>query len=65
MVDGAALRPRQSLPQRVDFSIPEIPNLFLIGDTTAGPGVSGDIAFSSARQVVPRIVQLVGKAGAA
>lgn len=65
MVDGAALRPKQSLPQRVDFSVPEIPNLFLIGDTTAGPGVSGDIAFSSARQVVPRIVQLVGKAGAA
>ena len=64
MVDGAALRPKQSLPQRVDFCVPEIANLFLIGDTTAGEGVSGDIAFASARQAAPRIAKFLGRAGA-
>jgi len=65
MVDGAALRPKQSLPNRVDFSLPEVANLFLIGDTTAGEGVSGDIAFASARQAAPRVLKFLGRAGAA
>lgn len=64
VVDGAAPRTRQSLLQRVDFSAPELQNLFLIGDTTAGEGVSGDIAFDSARQAAPRIVRFLGRAGA-
>ncbi len=62
IVDGADLNTHQCRPRRPDLSCREIKNLFFIGDTTSGEGVSGDIAFNSAREVVPRIKEFLGRA---
>jgi phytoene dehydrogenase-like protein len=61
VVDGVTPTKKQSYIDRPGFSAPGIENLFLIGDTTAGQGVSGDISWNSAREVVPRVIELLGR----
>ena len=48
VVNGNVLLPSQSKPYRPGIKSNDIENLFFVGDTTAGDGCSGDIAFSSA-----------------
>jgi phytoene dehydrogenase-like protein len=62
IVDGADPSTQQCRPKRPDLSCQDIKNLFFIGDSTAGEGVSGDIAFNSAREVVPRVKEFLGRA---
>jgi phytoene dehydrogenase-like protein len=47
IVDGAMPKVGQTTKDRIDIRT-QIPNLFLAGDTTAGDGWGGDIAFDSA-----------------
>ena len=48
VMDGLSMKPGQDFSRRPAISIPNIPNLFLAGDTIQGQGSGGDIAFSSA-----------------
>ncbi len=55
MVDGFLPKPGQTPLERPGYTIKNIDNLFLAGDTTCAPGSGGDVAFNSALEVVPLI----------
>lgn len=51
VLNANMLIPRQSRPHRPDVVSHDVKNLYFAGDTVAGEGCSGDIAFSSAMKL--------------
>ncbi len=61
MVDGFLPKPGQTVLDRPGYSIRNIENFFLVGDTTCAPGNGGDVAFNSALEALPLIQQYLGE----
>ncbi|MEA2101457.1 MAG: NAD(P)/FAD-dependent oxidoreductase [Thermodesulfobacteriota bacterium] len=57
VMNGTLLKASQSLPHRPGVVCDTVQGLFFAGDTAAGIGCSGDIAFSSAMKVADAILK--------
>ena len=60
VIDGAAITHKQSREDRPRVEIPEVENLFLAGDGTATPGVSGEIAVASGILAAEKVAGYLG-----
>lgn len=61
MIDGVELSVDQCRPSRPQVACPGIDNLFFIGDCVSAEGVSGDIAWNSAREAVGLVKKVLGR----